>query len=201
MDFSIKCAYAHGTSALRTHLINMTPRQTELTWPVFAALRKRWAGKVRRFLLLQCLGMSMLGHQRSLKHMLYEVSLAVSRTAIPAIWRCPRSRVHALVVCTVMLLMQACMQSLSWHVNEIVSVCKHLCRRRVRHGAFCPHLRCDMQVELQAVALVVLSFFRDAAAAARLADTVQPLCMPYCPGGHDSGNMHEQCSLPNCKDL
>ena len=47
MDFSIKCAYAHGTSALRTHLINMTPRQTELTWPVFAALRKRWAGKVR----------------------------------------------------------------------------------------------------------------------------------------------------------
>ena len=53
MDFSIKCAYAHGTSALRTHLINMTPRQTELTWPVFAALRKRWAGKVRHFLLLQ----------------------------------------------------------------------------------------------------------------------------------------------------
>ncbi|KAK9842487.1 hypothetical protein WJX81_002358 [Elliptochloris bilobata] len=46
MDFSIKCAYAHGTSALRTHLINMTPRQTELTWPVFAALRTRWAGKV-----------------------------------------------------------------------------------------------------------------------------------------------------------
>ncbi len=48
MDFSIKCAYAHGTSALRTHLINMSPKQTELTWPVFAELRKRWAGKVRR---------------------------------------------------------------------------------------------------------------------------------------------------------
>jgi hypothetical protein len=47
MDFSIKCAYAHGTSALRTHLINMSPKQTELTWPVFAELRKRWAGKVR----------------------------------------------------------------------------------------------------------------------------------------------------------
>ena len=53
MDFSIKCAYAHGTSALRTHLINMTPRQTELTWPVFAALRKRWVGKVHHLLLLQ----------------------------------------------------------------------------------------------------------------------------------------------------
>lgn len=53
MDFSIKCAYAHGTSALRTHLINMTAKQTELTWPVFAALRKRWAGKVRGYVLLQ----------------------------------------------------------------------------------------------------------------------------------------------------
>ena len=52
MDFSIKCAYAHGTSALRTHLINMTPRQTDLTWPVFDALRKRSARKVSCLLLL-----------------------------------------------------------------------------------------------------------------------------------------------------
>lgn len=47
MEFSIRCAYAHGTSALRTHLINMAPKQIELTWPVFSALRKKWAGKVR----------------------------------------------------------------------------------------------------------------------------------------------------------
>jgi len=31
MNFSVACAYAHGTSALRTHLINMTPKQTQLT--------------------------------------------------------------------------------------------------------------------------------------------------------------------------
>jgi cytosine deaminase len=48
MDFSLRCAYAHGTSALRTHLINMTPKQTQLTWPVYSQLRKQWAGKVRR---------------------------------------------------------------------------------------------------------------------------------------------------------
>ena len=47
MEFSIRCAYAHGTSALRTHLINMAPKQIELTWPAFSALRKKWAGKVR----------------------------------------------------------------------------------------------------------------------------------------------------------
>ena len=46
MDYSINCAYAHGTSALRTHLINMTPTQTELTWPTFRKLRDKWAGKV-----------------------------------------------------------------------------------------------------------------------------------------------------------
>jgi cytosine deaminase len=46
MDFSVKCAYAHGTSAIRTHLINMTPKQTELTWPAFAKLREKWQGRV-----------------------------------------------------------------------------------------------------------------------------------------------------------
>lgn len=47
MDFSVRCAYAHGTSALRTHLINMVPKQLDLTWPAFAQLRDKWRGKVR----------------------------------------------------------------------------------------------------------------------------------------------------------
>ncbi|KAK9806482.1 hypothetical protein WJX73_001862 [Symbiochloris irregularis] len=46
MDFSISCAYHHGTVALRTHLINMTPQQIELTWPMFQRLKDKWAGKV-----------------------------------------------------------------------------------------------------------------------------------------------------------
>ena len=46
MDFSVACAYAHGTKALRTHLINMTPRQRSLTWLAFSRLRDKWAGKV-----------------------------------------------------------------------------------------------------------------------------------------------------------
>lgn len=36
----------HMCRALRTHLINMSPVQTELSWPAFVALRKKWAGKV-----------------------------------------------------------------------------------------------------------------------------------------------------------
>ena len=46
MHFGLACAYAHGTSALRTHLINMTPAQTALTWPVFAEVRAAWRGRV-----------------------------------------------------------------------------------------------------------------------------------------------------------
>jgi hypothetical protein len=46
MNFAIASAYAHGTSALRTHLINMTPMQLEMTWPTFDRLRALWAGKV-----------------------------------------------------------------------------------------------------------------------------------------------------------
>ena len=48
MDFSVACAYAHGTAALRTHLINMAPKQLQLTWPAFSRLRTKWAGKVRK---------------------------------------------------------------------------------------------------------------------------------------------------------
>lgn len=46
MDFSLKCAYAHGTSALRTHLINMSDKQIQLTWPCFEILKEKWKGKV-----------------------------------------------------------------------------------------------------------------------------------------------------------
>ena len=45
MDFSLRCAYAHGTAAIRTHL-DMAPPQHEITWDVFEAMRARWAGRI-----------------------------------------------------------------------------------------------------------------------------------------------------------
>ena len=45
MDFSLRCAYAHGTVAIRTHL-NSEPPQDAITWPVFCDMRRRWAGKI-----------------------------------------------------------------------------------------------------------------------------------------------------------
>jgi cytosine deaminase len=45
MDFALRCAYAHGTAAIRTHL-DMVPPQHEITWDVFAAMRERWAGRI-----------------------------------------------------------------------------------------------------------------------------------------------------------
>ncbi|MER8826962.1 cytosine deaminase [Mesorhizobium sp. M0938] len=45
MDFSLRCAYAHGTKALRTHLDSVAP-QEEISWPVFETMREKWHGRI-----------------------------------------------------------------------------------------------------------------------------------------------------------
>ena len=45
MEFSLRAAHAHGTSAIRTH-IDSAGAQTRISWPVFAAARERWRGKI-----------------------------------------------------------------------------------------------------------------------------------------------------------
>jgi cytosine/creatinine deaminase len=45
MDFGLQCSWAHGTRAIRTHLDSIGA-QAAITWPVFEALRKEWAGRI-----------------------------------------------------------------------------------------------------------------------------------------------------------
>ncbi|MGO9756814.1 MAG: cytosine deaminase [Roseiarcus sp.] len=45
MEFSLRCAYAHGTGAIRTHIDSVGP-QTVISWPVFAEARERWRGRI-----------------------------------------------------------------------------------------------------------------------------------------------------------
>lgn len=45
MEFSLACAYAHGTKALRTHLDSVPP-QEDISWPVFETVRDRWKGRI-----------------------------------------------------------------------------------------------------------------------------------------------------------
>ncbi|MBU2867280.1 cytosine deaminase [Pacificibacter marinus] len=45
MDFALRCAYAHGTSALRTHIDSQAP-QAAISWPVFEDLRDTWAERI-----------------------------------------------------------------------------------------------------------------------------------------------------------
>ncbi|MGO4831772.1 amidohydrolase family protein, partial [Rhizobiaceae sp. 2RAB30] len=45
MDFSLRCAYAHGTKAIRTHL-DSSPPQDAISWPVFETMRERWKGRI-----------------------------------------------------------------------------------------------------------------------------------------------------------
>src|ERR1043166_2313475 len=45
MDFALRCAFAHGTGALRTH-IDSYPKQTGISWGVFAEMREQWKGRI-----------------------------------------------------------------------------------------------------------------------------------------------------------
>lgn len=45
MDFSLRCAYAHGAKAIRTHLDSAAP-QDAISWPVFEEMRERWRGRM-----------------------------------------------------------------------------------------------------------------------------------------------------------
>lgn len=44
-EFALRCAYAHGTAAIRTHL-DSTPAQYETSWALFETMRERWAGRI-----------------------------------------------------------------------------------------------------------------------------------------------------------
>jgi cytosine deaminase len=45
MDFGLRCAFAHGTDAVRTHL-DSDHATAAASWEAFAALRERWAGRI-----------------------------------------------------------------------------------------------------------------------------------------------------------
>jgi cytosine/creatinine deaminase len=45
MDFALRCAYAYGTKAIRTHL-DCAPPQEDISWPVFTAMRENWRGRI-----------------------------------------------------------------------------------------------------------------------------------------------------------
>ena len=45
MEFALRCAYVHGTAAIRTHL-DSAPPQHQISWQLFEKMRDRWAGRI-----------------------------------------------------------------------------------------------------------------------------------------------------------
>ena len=69
MEFSLRCAYAHGTTAIRTHIDSVGP-QTRISWPVLAEARERWRGRIDLqasplFTIDHCVGRLAYGRHRS----------------------------------------------------------------------------------------------------------------------------------------
>src|SRR6185295_3904622 len=56
-EFGLRCAYAHGTVAIRTHLDSIPP-QAAISWPLFAELRATWTGRIE----LQAVSLAMAEH-------------------------------------------------------------------------------------------------------------------------------------------
>jgi len=45
INFALKCAYAHGTRAIRTHIDSIAP-QDDISWGVFKEVRADWADRI-----------------------------------------------------------------------------------------------------------------------------------------------------------
>lgn len=45
-DFGVRCAFAHGTAAIRTHIDSHEAAQIETSWDVFRQMRERWKGRI-----------------------------------------------------------------------------------------------------------------------------------------------------------
>ncbi|WP_428031120.1 cytosine deaminase [Ancylobacter sp.] len=58
-DFALRCAYAHGTVAIRTHLDSDGPRAAT-AWRVFGEMRETWRGRIA----LQAVGLIAIDHVR-----------------------------------------------------------------------------------------------------------------------------------------
>lgn len=45
-EFSLRCAYANGSNAIRTHIDCLVPGQADVSFGVFRRLREKWAGRI-----------------------------------------------------------------------------------------------------------------------------------------------------------
>jgi cytosine deaminase len=45
MDFALRCAFAHGSGTIRTHLDSLG-KQAAISWPVFAEMREQWKERI-----------------------------------------------------------------------------------------------------------------------------------------------------------
>jgi cytosine deaminase len=45
-EFALRCAFAHGTGAIRTHIDSHEPHQVDISWQVYRELREAWSGRI-----------------------------------------------------------------------------------------------------------------------------------------------------------
>ena len=133
MEFSLRSAYAYGTTALRTH-IDSVGAQTRISWPVFAEARERWRDRIT----LQAAPIFSVDFALDRSHMAdIEAMLDAHGTGIlgAVTYMVPRLREG---LKTLFELAERKGWELDFHVDESADPARALAQDRRRHGDRAP---------------------------------------------------------------
>src|SRR5262249_3779050 len=132
MNFGLRCAYAHGVSAIRTHL-DSVPAQAERSWGAFREVRAEWAGKVA----LQAVSLVPIDLFRDGGGDQLAALVAKSGGVLGAVTRAA-NRTHAALLDRVFSLAARHDLDLDFHVDETndprAAALPHVARAVLRHG-------------------------------------------------------------------
>jgi cytosine deaminase len=176
MDFALRCAFAHGTAAIRTHIDSLPP-QDEVSWEVFETLRERWAGRIE----LQ--GVALVGPDIMLDRPAYRQVAARARAAggllggAIAVWPdCRRALYNAVEIAGELGM------GLDLHVDETLqpesSALRHLADAVIETGFPGPVLAghcCSLSVQAAEVAKATIGRVAEAG----IAVVSLPMCNLY----------------------
>lgn len=180
-DFALRCAYGHGTRAIRTHL-DSPPGQDDISWPVFDALRADWAGRIE--LQASCLaGCDMIDIDGRFVH---TADLVAKYNGVLGLVTYPVEGQKALLVKFFALAAERGLQ-VDFHVDETmdasVETLRTICEAKLETGFDAPiqvgHL-CSLSTQDEARAMDTL----DLVAKAGLNVVSLPMCNMYLQDRH-----------------
>lgn len=182
-EFGLRCAYAHGSFAVRTHIDSAAP-QAAISWPVMAELREAWAGRVE----LQAVAMAPLEGYLGDAGKAFAAMIASHRGLLGGNTRIADDIGHVRLTAAldaIFTLARAHDLDIDLHVDESgdpeATTLAEVAKATLRHGyagrVTCGHV-CSLAVQSEAVVRTTLAL----CAQAGLQIVSLPMCNMYLQG-------------------